>query len=87
METIRKIVDGKVLSQVISLPLTMQNTLVEIIVLPVDNRNNIAIKRSDLQAGLRGSHTESLSGALPSDAEMTVAEMRRERRMKYERAD
>ena len=87
METIRKIVDGKVLNQVISLPITMQNTLVEIIVIPVENRTNIALKRSELQARLRGSHTESLSGALPSNAEMTVAEMRRERRMKYECAD
>ena len=87
MEAIRKIVDGKILNQVIALPEAMQNTLVEIIVTPVENRTHTTLTRSELRAKLRGSHTESLSGTLPSNAEITVAELRRERRMKYERAD
>jgi len=84
METIRKIVDGNVLNQVITLPVTMQNTLVEIIVMPVENSTSTTLKRSELKAKLRGSHTESLSGTLPSNSEMTVAELHRERRIKYE---
>ena len=87
MEAIRKIVEGKILNQVVALPVTMHNKLVEVIILPVEHSANSTLKRSELRAMLSGSHTESLSGALPSDAELTVAEVRRERRAKYERAD
>ena len=87
METIRQVVDGKILSQVITLPVPMRDSLVEIIVTPFDGQEKPALTRSGLRARLQGSHTESLSGALPSQADTTLEEFRAERRLKYERAD
>ena len=84
MKAIRKIVEGNVLNQVIDLPVEMQNTLVEIVIAPVEKSINTTLSRSELRAKLPGSHTQMLTGVLPSSAEITIAELRKERRMKYE---
>ena len=87
MEAIRQIIDGKILNQVIALPKPMQEILVEIVVKPVEKKARPRLTRSELRKRLRGSHTESLSGALKTNASMTLKELRAERRLKYERVD
>ena len=84
METVSQIVDGRILSQVISLPKTLQNILVEVIVKPAAlNTKQPVLTRNTLRTQLQGSHTESLSGALPS-VSLSLDELRKERRMKYD---
>ena len=87
MEVIHQIIDGKILNQVVALPKPMQEILVEIIVKPADKKERLLLTRSELRKRLRGSHTESLSGALQASANMTLNELRAERRLKYERVD
>ena len=87
MEVIHQIIDGKILNQVVALPKPMQEILVEIIVKPADKKERLLLTRSELHKQLRGSHTESLSGALQANANMTLNELRAERRLKYERVD
>ena len=84
METVSQIVDGRLLSQVISLPKTLQNILVEVTVKPASqNTKQLNLTRNALRKQLRGSHTESLSGVLPS-VSSSLDEIRTERRMKYD---
>ena len=87
MEAIHQIIDGKILNQVIALPKPMQEILVEIVVKPAGKRAMSVLTRSELRKRLRGSHTESLSGALQANTNMTLKELRAERRLKYERVD
>ena len=87
METIHQVIEGKILSQVISLPKSFQNILVEIIVKPSVENNKVTLTRENLYAQLRGSHTESLSGILKTQPDITLDEIRKERRVKYERID
>lgn len=89
MDTIHQVVDGRVLNQVIVLPKQMQNILVEITVRPAENqvKPKAALSRSRLRAKLRGSHTEALSGVIKTDSNMTLKELRAERRSKYECVD
>ncbi|MCL2321569.1 MAG: hypothetical protein FWC47_05605 [Oscillospiraceae bacterium] len=84
METVSQIVDGRLLSQVISLPKTLQNILVEVTVRPAtQNPKQPILTRSTLRKQLQGSHTESLSGVLAS-VSLSLDELRMERRMKYD---
>ena len=84
METVSQIVDGQLLSQVISLPKTLQNILVEVTVKPAaQNTKQPILTRNALRKKLQGSHTESLSGILPS-VSVSLDELRAERRMKYD---
>ncbi|MDR0311105.1 MAG: hypothetical protein LBJ21_05930 [Acidobacteriota bacterium] len=88
MEAMRQIVEGSLLNQVITLPKSLQNVLVEVIVKPVvDEAKPDKLNRSMLRSQLQGSHTESLSGILPTSIGMTIEDLREERRMKYERVD
>ena len=87
MEVIHQIIDGKILNQVIALPKPMQDIFVEIIIKPVDTQTTLTLTRSELRKRLSGSHTESLSGALQTTANLTLKELRAERRLKYERVD
>ena len=88
MEAMRQIVEGSLLNQVIALPKSLQNILVEVTVKPViEEAKPEKLTRNMLRAQLQGSHTESLSGILPADMDMTLEELRKERRTKYERAD
>jgi len=92
MESIHQIIEGKVLSQVINLPKSFQNILVEITVKPSAEKTKQTITREDLRAQFRGSHTESLSEVLKqhidADSDVNLEELREERRTKkYECAD
>ena len=84
METVHQIVEGKVLSQVIDLPIPMQSILVEVTIKPADNQVKLELSRNKLRAYLHGSHTESLSSVLPLQSDVTLEKTRLERRMKYE---
>lgn len=84
METFHQIIDSKVLSQVIELPHSLQDILVEITVMPVVVNAAPGMTRSQLRSQLHGSHTESLSGVLQSQAEVVLEDIRKERRTKYE---
>ena len=80
MEIVSQIVDGRLLSQVISLPKTLQNILVEVTVKPAaQNTKQPVLTRNTLRTQLQGSHTESLSGAL-SSVSLSLDELRMERR-------
>ena len=88
MEAMRQIVEGSLLNQVIALPKSLQNILVEVTVKPVINEAKPEkLTRNKLRSQLQGSHTESLSGILPVSIDITLEELRGERRMKYERVD
>ena len=88
METIYQVVEGKVLSQVINLPKSFQNILVEITVKPSAEKTKPMFTRGNLRASLHGSHTESLSGILKQQPDnINLEELRRERRAKYECID
>ena len=84
METVNQIVDGRLLSKVISLPESLQNILVEVTVKPADqNEIQPNLTRNMLRKSLQGSHTKSLLGILPS-ADLSLKELQAERRAKYE---
>jgi len=84
METVCQIVDGRILSQIISLPKNLQNILVEVTVRPAsENTKQPIITRNTLRKQLKGSHTASLSSVLPS-INLSLNELRLERRMKYD---
>jgi hypothetical protein len=87
METIRQVVDGRILSKVISLPKPMQSIFVEVVITPTEKQSKPTMTRSQLKAKLKGSHTEVLSGALHSNGDMTLEGYRAERREKYERVN
>ena len=73
MESIQQIVDGKILSQVISLPESLRSILVKITVTPATEKPKpTTLTRSQLRNQLHGSHTESLSGVLQSAEDMTL---------------
>jgi len=87
MDSVRQIIDGKLLSQVIPLPKSLQNILVEVTVTPAAKKAMPQINRNELLAKLKGSKTEALTGILDPKTDMSISEIRAERRMKYERPD
>jgi len=88
MNTVRKVVAGSTLAQIIELPKYLQDTQVEIIVMPiVQNRSHQPVTRRQLEALLCGSDTEALTGALATDIDLDIVQLRAERRAKYESVD
>jgi len=93
MEALRQIIDSNLLDGVISLPEDFKNKKVEITV-SLKEENKVKhekkvmplIKRSELDALLKGSITESLIGIFPQ-SDMTLEDYRAERLKKYERTD
>ena len=82
MEVIHQVIDGRILNQVISLPKPLQEIMVEIIIKPAVIKPKLTMTRSELRARLRGSHTESLSGVLRANTDVTLNKLRAERRKK-----
>jgi len=87
MEAVHQVIDGKILNQVVTLPKTMQDILVEIVVRPAEGQTKAMLTRNELRARLAGSHTESLSGVIQIDEDVMLQEFRAERRNKYECVD
>jgi len=87
MDSVQRTIDGKVLSQILALPKSLQNIRVSVTVTPAEEEKIPKIKRSELLAKLPGSKTEALTGILDPETDMTLDEIRAERRMRYERPD
>jgi len=84
MEAIHQVVNGRVLNRIIKLPKAMQNVDVEVTIKPVEKKSNPKITRSELLAMLKGSHTESLTGIIKTNKDISLEEYQAERRAKYE---
>jgi hypothetical protein len=93
MEAVRKIVDGRRLMGLVSLPKSFLDQKVEILIFPVQRvpvgtqkkaRPRLTMQMIDSM--LPGSVTESLIGALPLK-DVSLEEMRSERLQKYEYTD
>ena len=82
METVSKIIDGRLLSQIIELPKSLHDVFVEVTIKPVAENTKSMISRSELREKLGGSHTERLSGILPTEEEIDIEKLREERRAK-----
>ena len=88
MEAVRQTIDSSLLDGVVQLPKDFENKEVEIIVFLKENlkkekKTPHLLKRSELDAMLKGSHTEALTGSIPQSG-MTLEEYRAERLKKYE---
>ena len=82
METVSKIVEGKVLSKVIELPKSLHDILVKVTITPATENTNPTISRSELRKKLGGSHTEHISGILKAVEDVDIEKLREERRIK-----
>ena len=89
METVRQIIDGRLLSKVIALPQSMQNARLEITVKQVEEKVKPTLTMDELMAMLPGSRTEHLTGILKDAPEDLTIEKIREERLteKYGRFD
>ena len=87
METVRQIIDSKLLDGVISLPENFQNEKVEVIVFLKREKTSIPrLTMNEIDKMLEGSVTEALIGAVPQN-NITLEDCREERLKKYESAD
>jgi len=84
MEFIREIIDSNMLDQVLTLPPSLQDRKVEILVFPVQDREKkINIDNEKLHDLMEGSITQSLIGAVPHP-DITLNEIRSLRLQKYD---
>ena len=84
MEAVRQIIDSNLLNGVVSLPRGFQNKKVEVIVMLKEEKAALpSLAMSDIDAMLKGSISESLTGAIPQSGK-TLDEYRAERLAKYE---
>jgi len=87
MEFVRKIVDSSVLDQVLTLPRSLLNREVEILVFPVKEKGKkTSIGREKINELMEGSITQSLIGAVPH-SDITPEEIRSMRLRKYDSSD
>lgn len=80
MEIIRKFVDAKTLMSIISLPNTMRNKRLEVIILPAEEDESCD-KNPDIE-----SIVDSLIGSIPDNG-ISLGDYRAERLKKYENID
>ncbi len=78
MEAIRKYIDANSLMAVMALPETFKNRKLEVLVFPMEEQES---EKTDIE-----SVVQSLIGAIPT-TDMSLEEMREERRLKYETVD
>lgn len=78
MEAIRKYIDASSLMTVMALPETFKNRKLEVLVFPMEEQES---EKTDNE-----SVVQSLIGAIPA-TDMSLEEMREERRLKYETVD
>ena len=78
MEAIRKYIDASSLITVMALPETFKNRKLEVLVFPMEEQES---EKTDIE-----SVVQSLIGAIPA-TDMSLEEMREERRLKYETVD
>ena len=78
MEFVRQYVDANALASVVALPESFRNQKVELIVLPLLNKQTASVDVSAI--------VDSLTGAIPQ-SDKTLDEWREERLKKYETVD
>lgn len=85
MEVVRQFIDAEKLMSVISLPKSLQNSRLEIIVLPAEN---VKSERTDTgkPASFISDIVDSLTGIIPDNGK-SLEDYRAERLRKYEIAD
>jgi len=84
MEAVRQVIDSRLLSGIILLPKKFENKKVEIVVsLNEEEKTLPSLSISDIDSMLKGSITESLTGAIPQ-TDKTLDDYRAERLSKYE---
>lgn len=81
MEMVREFVDARKLMSVISLPDTMKNRRLEVIVFPAEETSKTAQKTEQIE-----SIVDKLTGIIPDNG-MSLEDYRAERLRKYEVAD
>ena len=91
MNSISQVVEGRVLGQVITLPKSLQESMVRITIVPIADKEvkkTKKITRKMLQDSLKGSQIEALTGILKDAKDIDLKEMQAERRaLKYECPD
>ncbi len=80
MEAIRRYIDASSLMSIMALPETFKNRKLEVLVFPTDEQESKK-EKIDIE-----SVVQSLIGVIP-DVDMTLEELREERRHKYETVD
>jgi hypothetical protein len=84
MEALRKIINSKALETLFPLPKSFQNKDIEIIILPVNKKEEKPhVSRQMINEMLPGSITQSLIGAIPF-SNISLEDIRLERLQKYE---
>ena len=84
METVRQVIDSRLLSGIITLPRRFLNRKVEVVITLEESKTIIpSFTVGDIDAMLKGSITESLTGAIPQSGK-TLDDYRAERLAKYE---
>ena len=87
MEVVTQVIDSTLLSGIISLPKRFQNKRVEVVISIKDEEKTLPpLTMSDIDAMVKGSITESLTGAIPQSGK-TLDDYHAERLAKYERAN
>ena len=80
MEAIRRYIDASSLMSIMALPETFKNRKLEVLVFPTEEQESKK-EKIDIE-----SVVQSLIGVIP-DVDMTLEELREERRHKYEAVD
>lgn len=80
MEAIRRYIDASSLMSIMALPETFKNQKLEVLVFPTEEQQSKK-EKIDIE-----SVVQSLIGVIP-DVDMTLEELREERRQKYETVD
>lgn len=80
MEAIRRYIDASRLMSIMALPETFKNRKLEVLVFPTEEQESKK-EKIDIE-----SVVQSLIGVIP-DVDMTLEELREERRQKYETVD
>lgn len=80
MEAIRRYIDASSLMSIMALPETFKNRKLEVLVFPTEEQESKK-EKIDIE-----SVVQSLIGVIP-DVDMTLEELREERRQKYEAVD
>jgi len=84
VESVRQVVDSTLLSGIISLPRRFRNKKVEVTVSLNEEKSALpSITMSEIDAMMKGSITESLTGVIPQSGK-TLDDYRAERLAKYE---
>lgn len=87
MEAVRQVIDSTLLNGIIPLPKRFENKMVEIVISIDEEKSALpSLTMSDIDAMLKGSITESLTGVIPRTGK-TLGDYRAERLSKYECAN